>query len=114
MNVADERFFPTIQKLANISSITTVKDAAGNSFSFVAGQSQFFIPMGGNINVEEERERLQKDLAYNKGFLVSVQKKLANERFVQNAKPEVIEFEKQKMSDAEAKIKAIEEQLSNL
>jgi valyl-tRNA synthetase len=51
---------------------------------------------------------------YNKGFLVSVQKKLANERFVQNAKPEVIDIEKKKMSDAEAKIKAIEAQLENL
>lgn len=114
LNVSDERFFPTIQKLANISSITVVKDAPENSFSFVAGKSQFFIPVGGNINLDEERDRLRKELAYNKGFLVSVQKKLANERFVQNAKPEVIDIEKKKMSDAEAKIKAIEAQLANL
>lgn len=114
LNVSDQRFFPTIQKLANISSVDVIKVAAENSFSFVAGQAQFFIPVGGNINVEEEKERLQKDLAYNQGFLVSVQKKLANERFVQNAKPEVIEFEKQKMNDAAAKIKAIEAQLANL
>lgn len=114
MNVTDQRFFPTIQKLANISSIEVVKEAADNAFSFVAGQSQYFIPVGGNIDVEEERERLKKELEYNKGFLVSVQKKLANERFVQNAKPEVIDVEKKKMSDAEAKIKAIEAQLANL
>jgi valyl-tRNA synthetase len=114
MNVSDERFFPTIQKLANISSIEVVKQAAENAFAFVAGQSQYFIPVGGNINVDEERERLKKELEYNKGFLVSVQKKLANERFVQNAKPEVIDIEKKKMSDAEAKIKAIEAQLENL
>lgn len=114
MNVSDERFYASIQKLANISPISTVNDAPENSFSFVAGQSQFFIPMGGNINVDEERARLKKDLDYNKGFLVSVQKKLANERFVQNAKPEVIESEKKKQADAEAKIKAIEEQLANL
>jgi valyl-tRNA synthetase len=114
MNVSDERFFPTIQKLANISSIEVVKQAAENAFAFVAGQSQYFIPVGGNINLDEERERLKKELEYNKGFLVSVQKKLANERFVQNAKPEVIDIEKKKMSDAEAKIKAIEAQLENL
>jgi valyl-tRNA synthetase len=114
MNISDQRFFPTIQKLANISSIEVIKSAAENAFSFVAGQSQFFIPVGGNINVDEERDRLKKELEYNQGFLVSVQKKLANERFVQNAKPEVIEVEKRKMSDAEAKIKAIEAQLANL
>jgi valyl-tRNA synthetase len=114
LNVTDQRFFPTIQKLANISSIEVIKEAADNAFSFVAGQSQYFIPVGGNIDVEEERERLKKELEYNKGFLVSVQKKLANERFVQNAKPEVIDVEKKKMSDAEAKIKAIEAQLANL
>jgi valyl-tRNA synthetase len=114
MNVSDERFFPTIQKLANITSIEVVNQAAENAFAFVAGQSQYFIPVGGNIDVDEERERLKKELEYNKGFLVSVQKKLANERFVQNAKPEVIDIEKKKMSDAEAKIKAIEAQLGNL
>lgn len=114
MHVADERFYPAIQKLANIFPITTVNDAPENSFSFVAGKSQFFIPVGGTINVAEERERLKKELAYNKGFLVTVQKKLANERFVQNAKPDVIEVERKKQADAEAKIKAIEEQLSNL
>jgi len=114
MNVTDQRFFPTIQKLANISSVEVVKEATDNAFSFVAGQAQYFIPVGGNIDVEEERERLKKDLEYNKGFLLSVQKKLANERFVQNAKPEVIDVEKKKMSDAEAKIKAIEAQLANL
>ena len=114
IKISDQRFFPTIQKLANISSIEVLEAAAENAFSFVAGQSQFFIPVGGNINVEEERERLQKDLAYNKGFLKQVQSKLANERFVANAKPEVIDIEKKKMSDAEAKIKAIEAQLGNL
>lgn len=113
-NVSDERFYAAIQKLANVSAIETVSVSPANAFSFVAGQSQFFIPASGTINAEEERERLTKDLAYNKGFLVSVQKKLANERFVQNAKPEVIEVERKKMSDAEAKIKAIEAQLANL
>jgi valyl-tRNA synthetase len=55
-----------------------------------------------------------KDLDYQKGFLVSVEKKLGNERFVQNAKAEVIEIERKKKADAEAKIKAIEESLASL
>ena len=70
--------------------------------------------MGTNINIGEEKERLTKELDYNKGFLQSVQKKLTNERFVQNAKPEVLDIEKKKQADAEAKIKAIEEQLASL
>jgi valyl-tRNA synthetase len=60
------------------------------------------------------KEELLKDLEYQKNFLTSVQKKLSNERFVQNAKPEVVEFEKKKQADAEARIKTIEESLSNL
>lgn len=110
----DKTFFPAIQKLANISSVEVVKENPENAYSFNAGSVNFFIPSSGNINVEEEKERLKKDLEYNKGFLTSVQKKLANERFVANAKPEVIDIEKKKMSDAEAKIRAIEEQLANL
>ena len=76
--------------------------------------AEFFVPLTGNINVEEEKERLKKELEYNKGFLQSVQKKLANEKFVQNAKPEVLSIEKKKQTDAEAKIKALEEQLASL
>lgn len=110
----DTRFFSAIQKLANISSVEVVKENPENAYSFNAGATQFFIPASGVINVEEERARLQKDLVYNRGFLKAVQNKLANERFVQNAKPEVIEVERKKLSDAEAKIKAIEEQLANL
>jgi valyl-tRNA synthetase len=61
-----------------------------------------------------EKERLTKDLDYNRGFLKSVQAKLANEKFVANAKPEMVENEKKKLADAESKIKAIEEQLVGL
>jgi len=63
---------------------------------------------------ETTQKQLREELNYNKGFLQSVQKKLANERFVQNAKPEILEIEKKKQADAEAKIKAIEEQLASL
>jgi valyl-tRNA synthetase len=66
------------------------------------------------VDKEKRREELLKDLEYQKGFLISVEKKLGNERFVQNAKPEIIEIEKKKKADAEAKIKAIEESLASL
>jgi valyl-tRNA synthetase len=64
-----------------------------------------------NIDVDAERERIEKELEYLKGFLVSVDKKLSNERFVQNAKPEIVENEKSKKADAEAKIKILQESL---
>ena len=67
-----------------------------------------FPPVSGGIDVEAEKQRLLKELDYNKGFLKSVQAKLANQRFVENAKPEVVEVERRKQSDAEAKIRAIE------
>ena len=66
------------------------------------------------IDTTTQKEQLIKDLEYQKGFLISVEKKLSNERFVQNAKPEVVEVEKKKKADAEAKIKAIEESLERL
>jgi valyl-tRNA synthetase len=66
------------------------------------------------IDSTAQKEQLQKDLEYLKGFLVSVEKKLGNDRFVQNAKPEVVEVERRKKWDAEEKIRAIEEILENL
>lgn len=79
-------------------------------------QDEFVISVLANtvMNKDEQRSKLAKELERNKALLISVRGKLANERFVQNAKPEVIDIEKKKMSDAEAKIKAIEEQLANL
>ena len=75
---------------------------------------ELYIPLQQNIDVDAERSRLSKELEYNVGFLKSVQVKLNNEKFVANAKPELIANEKKKQADAEAKIKAIEEQLSSL
>jgi valyl-tRNA synthetase len=66
------------------------------------------------IDTSAQKQELLKDLDYQKGFLLSVEKKLNNDRFVQNAKPEVIELERRKKADAEAKIKAIEESLASL
>ena len=70
--------------------------------------------MEGAIDVEKEKEEIQKELDYTKGFLKSVKKKLENERFVSNAPAQVVEMEKKKQSDAEAKIKTLEESLKNL
>ena len=107
-------FDNTIIKLANLSAFTYSKDKIEGAFSFQIKTTEFFIPLAHNLNKEEETARLTKDLEYNKGFLKSVQVKLANEKFVANAKPEVIASERKKESDALLKIKTIEEQLKAL
>ncbi|MCE3259735.1 MAG: valyl-tRNA synthetase [Bacteroidetes bacterium] len=107
-------FDELVIKLANLSGFKYSKDPVDGAFSFVIRSTEFFIPMSANINIEEEKQRLAKELEYNKGFLKSVQAKLANERFVQNAKPEILETERKKQADAEAKIKALEAQLASM
>ncbi len=112
---ADSSYFDsTIVKLANLSAFSYSKEKVEGAYALTIGTTEFFIPLANNINKDEERERLKKELEYNKGFLKSVQVKLANEKFVANAKPEVIAIERKKESDALSKIGAIEEQLKGL
>jgi valyl-tRNA synthetase len=103
-----------IVKLCNLSSFEYVDSKVENAFSFVLKHAEYFVPLSQSIDADVEKERLAKDLDYNKGFLKSVQAKLANEKFVANAKPELLENERKKQADALAKIKAIEEQLAGL
>lgn len=107
-------FDNTVIKLANLSSYSYSAQKVEGAFSFVIGTTEFYIPLATTLNKEEEMERLTKDLEYNKGFLKSVQVKLSNEKFVSNAKAEIIAAERKKESDALSKIKAIEEQLAAL
>ncbi len=102
-----------IKKMANISGIQYVSDKA-DGMSFVIKGDELTIDLGKNLDVEEEKAALQKDLDYIIGFKKSTEAKLSNERFVQNAKPEIIEKERQKLADAETKIKALEEALAKL
>ena len=85
-----------------------------DSITLVDYDVKFHIQTDKKIDTTAQKDQLKKDLEYQKGFLISVEKKLSNERFVQNAKPEVIEIERKKKADAEAKIKAIEESLQSL
>jgi valyl-tRNA synthetase len=109
----DSSYNDVVRKLANLANISVAERKPENAFSFLIKQFEFYVPFSAGINADEEKERLTKELEYNKGFLKSVQSKLANERFVANAKPEVVENEKKKQSDAEAKIRSIEEQLKS-
>ena len=103
-----------IIKLCNLSSFEYVTAKVENAFSFNTNYAEFYIPLTQDVNVDEEKERIAKELDYNKGFLKSVQVKLSNERFVANAKPEILENERKKESDALNKIKTLEEQLKAL
>jgi valyl-tRNA synthetase len=108
----DNRFESIIFKLANLNKIEQTNEVIPSSHSIVI-DVEYFIPIN-NINLDSEKERLTKDLDYNIGFLKSVQIKLSNEKFIANAKPELLANEKKKQADAEAKIKALEEQLAGL
>lgn len=108
-----QRFDAVLKKLANLSEVS-FGDSLENAVSFLVKSDECFIPMEGQVNIEEEKENIRKELEYTKGFLNSVLKKLSNERFVAGAPAAVVENEKKKLSDAEAKIKTLEEAFSKL
>jgi valyl-tRNA synthetase len=103
-----------LKKQINAKSIAYVGEPVNNTIAVVAQKDKFFIETENETNSDNQKEQLKKDLSYLEGFLSSVEKKLSNERFVQNAKPEIVETEKKKKADAEAKIKAIKESLQSL
>lgn len=114
----DQAFYNSTKNILgrqiNADEIVFTKDAIQGSISLVAGIDKVYISSNVAIDTTAQKEQLQKDLDYQKGFLMSVEKKLSNEKFVANAKPEIIESERKKQSDALAKIKTIEESLSLL
>jgi len=103
-----------ISKLANIGDFAIVNDKVAGAVSFIVSKDEFYIPLTENIDPVAEKERLLKEKEYLLGFLKSVDTKLNNERFMSNAKPEIIENELKKKADAEAKLKIIDENLDSL
>lgn len=103
-----------VTKLANLNTLEPTREKIEGAISLVIGTSEFYVSLTAGIDPEEEKKRLVKDLEYNKGFLRTVQTKLSNEKFVANAKPEVLAIERKKESDALSKIKSLEEQLAGL
>ena len=102
-----------LKKLANVSEVSYTTDKAAGT-SFVIKGDEFFVQFDEELDVEAEIENLTKELTYSEGFKKSVEAKLSNERFVANAKPEVVENERNKLADAEAKIAALNEALKRL
>ena len=111
---ADLTFDSLVSKLCNLESLEYVNQKITESFTFIIKNTEFYIPINNNYNVAEEINKLMQELDYTKGFLQSVLKKLSNEKFVNNAAEQIVEAERKKQMDAEAKIKVIEEQLASL
>jgi valyl-tRNA synthetase len=103
-----------LSRQVNAPSVFFVSDAVPNTITVVIGTTKFFIEAEKTLDTSSQKEQLLKDLEYQKGFLASVERKLGNERFVQNAKPDVVELERRKKADTEQKIKALEESLASL
>ncbi len=107
-------FDSVVTKLGNISSLEYISEKVDGALSFRLKSNEYFIPISGNINVEEEISKLTEELKYIQGFLKSVQAKLSNGKFVNGAPEKVLANEKQKEADALAKIATIEQSLASL
>ena len=107
-------FNAVITKLCNLSEIKTVGTKPEGAAAFMVGTTEYAVPLGNLINVEEELKKLEADLKYQEGFLQSVLKKLGNEKFVSKAPANVIEMERKKQADAETKIAALKESIAAL
>jgi valyl-tRNA synthetase len=113
-NSYDTEFLPVVSKLCNLSEVRFVSEKQEGTASFLVGTTEYFVPLTGKLDVESEIAKMQEELNYNRGFLVNVMKKLENERFVNNAPASVLELERKKKSDAESKIKSLEERMKEL
>jgi valyl-tRNA synthetase len=117
VKTANMAFYATfgshIQKLANTTDIAQVTEAPAQSITFLQKADELFVTVAKEVNAEEAKAEAIKELEYLLGFKKSVEAKLSNERFVANAKPELVDKERQKLADAEAKISALQAQLAN-
>ena len=103
-----------VRKLANVSEVHFAEKTDKPSFTFLVGATEISIPLSENLDLAEEKKKTEEEIKYLKGFLVSVEKKLSNEKFVANAKPEIVETERKKQKDTLEKIAILEEKLKSL
>ena len=111
-----EKVSPVITKMGNISSIEIVPelDGKGAGAAFMVGTTEFFLPLEGKIDTEEERKKIEAEIARYEGFLRGVNAKLGNAKFVANAPEAVVEMERKKQSDATTKLENLKERLAKL
>ncbi|MBC8046853.1 MAG: class I tRNA ligase family protein, partial [Fimbriimonadaceae bacterium] len=106
-----DSFEPLIVKLGNLSAFDITKQEVKNSVTFISHNTKYYLVINKTMDVEQERKKLTEEIAYQKGFLLSVEKKLNDEKFVSGAPSKVIAMEKKKKADAEEKIKFLQESL---
>ena len=111
---AYEAFNTVITKMANLSAINVVAEKDATAAAFMVGTDEFAVPLGNMIDVEAEIAKMEAQLKHLEGFLAGIQKKLSNERFVQNAPEAVVALERKKQSDSEEKIAALKESIAAL
>ena len=111
---ASPSFDTVIKKMGNVEHLEYISEKMGGALTYRVKSNEYFIPMEGSVNVENEIEKLSHELTYTEGFLKSIQAKLTNERFVNNAPEKVVASEKQKEADALAKITTLKNSLSSL
>ena len=116
---ADGKHYPAdlesvVCHLCNVSSVQRITEKVTGAFGFVLETHEFFIPAGDAVDLDAEKEKIQKDLDYQEGFLNIVRKKLGNEKFVNGAPEQVVASERAKEADALAKIEVLKAQLSSL
>jgi len=107
-------FDTVIKRLGNLAAMEETGEPIEGALSFRVKANEYFIPLNGTIDIEAEIEKIKEELTYTQGFIKSVEKKLANKRFVDNAPQQVVDIELQKQADAQAKIEALENRLATL
>ena len=110
----DNRFGEVLKKLGNLSDIRFIDEKPEKALSFMVKTTEFFIPVGDDIDLDAERKKVENELEYMRGFLKSVMKKLNNRKFMENAPEKVVLAELNKKADAEARIRALEEKLAGM
>ena len=113
-NVDNSAWAETIQKLAGLSEISLVEKKSEGTQSFLVGTEEYAVPLGNLIDAAAEIQKAEAEIKRLEGFMAGIQKKLSNERFVQNAPQQVVELERKKLSDAESKIAALQETINSL
>lgn len=108
-----ERYFPLMNRFLNIEEMAFVTESVEGAGSLRVKAHEFYIPLD-NVDVEAEKEKIQKEITYTEGFLTSVMKKLSNEKFVSGAPAAVVDRERQKQADAEAKLEILRKSLAEL
>lgn len=109
-----EAYNPVLLKMSNLSGIRESDDSSGDAVKFMVGTDEYAVPVGNLIDLEAEIKKQEAELKHLEGFLIGIQKKLGNERFVNNAPVQVVELERKKLADTESKISAIKETLASL